>query len=512
MSRIASLLASSTEMVWALGQGHRMVARSHECDFPPEVLSLPVVTEPKLHLELDRVTGLVPTSADIDAQVHALVREALAVYRVDAAALDAVQPTVIITQTQCEVCAVSLRDVEQAVCKLVSSRPRIVALQPNGLEDIFRDLQKVAAALGVREAGHALERTLRQRMEAISLEATARRGSAPRPTVACIEWIDPLMSAGNWMPTLVDLAGGTPLLGAAGEHSPYMRMIELVKADPDVILVVPCGFGIARTRSELGPLVHHPAWKGLRAVRDDRVYLADGNQYFNRPGPRIVESLEILVEILHEGIGARHEGRGWEHWPARSSDRIRPVGSAAPRGIRGSTMGLEAIRVSVVIPASPSRLYEAWIDADEHGKMTDTQVTIEPHVGGRHTASDGYIEGTILELSPGRRVVQSWRSLDFPQGSAESRLEVSFSPVGGGTEVELIHTAIPDGQGADYEAGWLEYYFKPMQAYFAPPSTPTVPAAKKKAPAKKKQAPAQKKKKAPAKKKKKARTRAKARR
>ncbi|MEO6953149.1 MAG: SRPBCC domain-containing protein [Polyangia bacterium] len=491
MSRIVSLIASSTEMVWALGQGHRMVARSHECDYPAEVLALPVVTEPKLRIEMDRETGLVPTSADIDAQVHALVREALAVYRVDVAALEAVQPTLIITQTQCEVCAVSLRDVEQAVLKLVSSRPRIVALEPNSLEDIFLDLRKVAAALGVREAGDLLEQTLRHRMQSISIHAAARRGSAARPTVACIEWIEPLMSAGNWMPTLVELAGGESLLGQAGKHSPYMTFDQLVAADPDVILIVPCGFGIPRTKSELGPLASHPAWQKLRAVRDERVYLADGHQYFNRPGPRIVESLEILVEILHDddGIGARHEGSGWEHWPTGSSARMRAGGGPVLRGSRGSTMGLEEIRVSAVISASPTRLYDAWIDAVEHGEMTDTQATIEPHVGGRHTAADGYIEGTILELEPGRRVVQSWRSLDFPQGSVESRLEVLFRAVAGGTEVTLVHTDIPDGQGADYEAGWVEHYFKPMQTYFAGPAAPLAPTLKRKAPAKQKPAP-----------------------
>ena len=157
MSRIVSLLPSSTEMVWALGQGHRMVARSHECDYPPEVLALPVVTEPKLHVERRPETGLVPTSAQIDAQLHALVREALAIYRVDAAGLDAVRPDVVITQTQCEVCAVSLRDVELAVLAMVSSRPCVVALQPNRLEDIFVDLRKVATVLGVPAAGDALD-------------------------------------------------------------------------------------------------------------------------------------------------------------------------------------------------------------------------------------------------------------------------------------------------------------------------------------------------------------------
>jgi len=197
MSRVVSLIASSTEMVWALGQGHRMVGRSHECDHPAEVRALPVLTAPKLQIDFDPVVGREPTSAEIDAQVKALVREALAVYRVDAEALDAVRPDLIITQTQCEVCAVSLRDVEEAVCRLVASKPKIVALEPNSLEDIFVDLRRVAEALGVPDRGLDLERRLRSRIDEIARRAAARPG--PVQTMACIEWIEPLMAAGNWI-------------------------------------------------------------------------------------------------------------------------------------------------------------------------------------------------------------------------------------------------------------------------------------------------------------------------
>jgi iron complex transport system substrate-binding protein len=242
----------------------------------------------------------------------------LAVYRVDADALDALAPDIIVTQTQCEVCAVSLRDVEDAVCKMVSSRPRIVALEPNALDDIFRDLQRVADALGVASRGRALELSLRARMDAVAARVREHLAGAVGPTVACIEWIEPLMAGGNWMPTLVEMAGGRSLFGEAGKHSPYMEFAELAARDPDVIVILPCGFDIARSLREMPPLVSTPGWQRLRAVASGRVFVTDGNQYFNRPGPRVVESLEILAEILH-GLPYGHERSGFVRWPAPGS-------------------------------------------------------------------------------------------------------------------------------------------------------------------------------------------------
>jgi iron complex transport system substrate-binding protein len=300
--RVVSLIASSTEMVCALGQGDLLVARSHECDFPAWVKRLPSVTAPKFPVD--------GTSYEIDQRVKAIVAEGLAVYRVDPAALDALAPDVIITQSQCEVCAVSLRDVEAAVCQLVSSKPRIVALEPNSLDDVWRDLARVAEALGVPDRGKGLTRTLQARIDAIAADA-ARLPS--RPTVACIEWVDPLMAAGNWMPTLVELAGGTSLFGEAGRHSPWMSFDELAARDPDVIAILPCGYDMARARVDVPLLEARPEWRTLRAVKSRRVYVCDGNQYFNRPGPRLVESLEILAEMLHpETFAFGHEGEGWQ--------------------------------------------------------------------------------------------------------------------------------------------------------------------------------------------------------
>lgn len=303
--RVVSLIASATEMVCALGQGGALVGRSHECDFPEWVERLPAVTAPKFPTD--------GTSYEIDQRVRAIVQEGLAVYRVDAEKLDALAPDLILTQSQCEVCAVSTRDVEAAVCQLVRSRPRIVSLEPNALDDIFADLGRVAEALGVPERGRAVAAELRGRIDAVAQKARALPG---RPTVACIEWVEPLMAAGNWMPTLVELAGGVNLFGAAGKHSPWMRWEDLVARDPDVIVILPCGYDIARASEDLPYLTRRPEWSRLAAVRAGRVFVADGNQYFNRPGPRVVESLEILAELLHpEAFDFGHAGRAWVRAP-----------------------------------------------------------------------------------------------------------------------------------------------------------------------------------------------------
>ncbi|MEW6130855.1 MAG: cobalamin-binding protein [Acidobacteriota bacterium] len=299
--RIISLIASSTEIVCALGMQQFLVGRSHECDFPATVKRLPVCTAPKFNVE--------GSSYEIDQRVKAVLQEALSVYRVDAELLEKLQPTHIITQAQCEVCAVSLKDVERAVCELTSSHPQIVSLEPNALVDIWRDIQKVADALNISERGEQFIEQAKARLQTIAERA---QQLDHHPTLACIEWIEPLMAAGNWMPELVEMAGGTNLFGEAGKHSPWMSWEALVAKDPEVIVVTPCGFDIARTLEEMALLATKPEWKRLRAVQQQRVFVADGNQYFNRPGPRVVESLEIFAEILHPEIFQfNHEGSGW---------------------------------------------------------------------------------------------------------------------------------------------------------------------------------------------------------
>jgi iron complex transport system substrate-binding protein len=303
MPRIISLIASATEIVCALDFEDHLVGRSHECDYPASVRRLPVCTGPKFDPD--------GTSYEIDQRVKAIVQEGLSVYRVDGEKLRELEPEVIVTQSHCEVCAVSLRDVERAVCAWMRSCPKLVSLAPNNLADVWTSIEQVGDALNVPERATEVIGRLQQRMQAI-------RGSvrtvSHRPTVACIEWIEPLMAAGNWMPELVEMAGGTNVFGVAGAHSPWMSWQQLRDADPEVIVLLPCGFDIPRTRRDLPALVNHPEWPRLRAVQADRVFLTDGNQYFNRPGPRLVESLEILAELLHPDVFAfGHEGRGWQY-------------------------------------------------------------------------------------------------------------------------------------------------------------------------------------------------------
>ena len=290
--RIASLLPSATEIVCALGLGDRLVLRSHECDHPEWVEGLPYATSPKYEPD--------GTSYQIDERVRALVQEGLSVYRVNSMALRRAMPQVIVTQEHCEVCAVPASEVEAAVAELLNPAPRIVSLSPERLNDIFDDIRRVGRELGVPDRGQVLTRELQGRMEELAEEARERAGAASaRPGVLTIEWMDPLMVAGNWMPELVEMAGGRNLLGTPGEHSPFVEWSALREMDPDVMVVLPCGFGLERTRDEIETLTDRPGWSELTAVRHGRVALVDGHHYFNRPGPRIVDSLEILVEILH---------------------------------------------------------------------------------------------------------------------------------------------------------------------------------------------------------------------
>ncbi len=304
MPRIVSLIGSATEIVCAIGFEKDLVGRSHECDYPPSVERLPVCTEPKFNVE--------GSSYEIDQRVRAVLQESLSVYRVHAETLRALRPDVIVTQSQCEVCAVSERDVIETVCSWLDNRPRIVTLKPDSLEDVWNDIMLVAEGLNAKSAGQALLEKLQGRMRAIEQKTAAL---ADRPRVACVEWIEPLMASGNWMPQLVEMAGAVNVFGIAGQHAPGLGWDQLRAADPDVIIVLPCGYGMAKTRQEMPGLTRRPEWNSLQAVRMGRVFLTDGNQYFNRPGPRLVESLEILAEVLHPGVMRfGHEGSGWERW------------------------------------------------------------------------------------------------------------------------------------------------------------------------------------------------------
>jgi iron complex transport system substrate-binding protein len=297
--RLVSLIASATEIVCALGGRDRLVGRSHECDFPPEVAGLPVLTERKFE-----VAG---TSAEIDARVRAIVRDGLSVYRVDAEALRSLAPDVIVTQDHCEVCGVGLSDV-QAATSAWSGRPvEIVSLRPDGLTDVYADIKRIALALGDLDAGNVLLGDIKRRLDAVA----ARVAGRARPRVAFIEWVEPLMAGGNWMPELIDIAGGRDLLGAPGKHSDWIAWPQLARSNPEVIVVAPCGYALRRCLEELPLLESKPGWEDLDAVRSGRVFFADGNAYFNRPGPRLADSAEILAEILHAEAAPRHAGSAY---------------------------------------------------------------------------------------------------------------------------------------------------------------------------------------------------------
>lgn len=307
MPRIATMIASATEIVCALGLESDLVARSHECDWPPSVKKLPVCTAPRFDVH--------GSSGEIDQRVKSLLSEMSSIYRVDGDLLGKVRPEVIITQSQCEVCAVSDKDVREALRPSPrwgegGQLPRIVSMSPNNLAEVWHSIRNVADALGVSTKGEMLVQQLKDRIQGI-----IGRVPKARPTVACLEWLDPLMAAGNWVPELVELAGGRNLFGEAGKHSPWMSWEQARASDPDIVIAMPCGFDLLKTSAEMRTLHGLPGWTQLKAVRNQRVYATDGNQFFNRPGPRLVESLEILAEILHPGrFCFEHEAKGWQSY------------------------------------------------------------------------------------------------------------------------------------------------------------------------------------------------------
>jgi iron complex transport system substrate-binding protein len=304
MPNIVSLIPSGTEMICALGCRDQLVGRSHECDFPPGIHELPPITEPTIAVE--------GSSRDIHDRVSNRLEKSLSIYRVQTEALRELEPDIIVTQTQCDVCAVSFTDVEQALKETLNSQPALIPLHATNLQGVWDDLLRVAEGVGRIREGRELLAAYQARIAAI---AEVSRDLPSRPTIACIEWMEPLMAAGNWVPELVHLAGGQTVFGQPGEHAPWITWEALAAADPDMLILMPCGFSMARIQEELTVLTQHPLWTQLRSVQRQQVYLTDGNQFFNRPGPRLVESLEILAEIFHSAqFHFGHEGRGWRQW------------------------------------------------------------------------------------------------------------------------------------------------------------------------------------------------------
>ena len=274
------------------------------------IKELPACTESKIDTQ--------KSSRDIDNQVKFIVEQGLSVYRVDGDLLKKLNPDVIVTQTQCEVCAASPKDLEDALSDWTGGRPKIVSLEPNGLTDVWTDIQNVANAIGEQQRGEELVKGLLNRMSLIEEKASKfLETTIDRPRVVCIEWIDPLMAAGNWIPELVEMLRGENVFGAPGQHSPWIEWDALCKEDPDVIVVMPCGYDISESRRNMPALSDRPEWSGLKAVKKGTVYIVDGNQYFNRPGPRLADSLEIMAQLVNPKIfksDFEFEGIGWERF------------------------------------------------------------------------------------------------------------------------------------------------------------------------------------------------------
>lgn len=290
--RIASLLASSTEILYGLGLGNRIVAISHECDYPAEVRSRPRVTFTRIAAEA--------SSRQIDAEVRGTLVGGDALYGVDAETLERLQPDLIVTQAQCDVCAVRYQDVQDAVTSSAVLRGTpIVSLNPNTIDEVFRDIAAVAAAAGVPERATGYVGALRKRVDRVR---AAARNASRRPRVVCVEWVDPLMVAANWTPELVEHAGGEYGLAQSGVHTGYTNWQDVVDYRPEILIVAPCGFDLPRARRELPLLEALPGWRSLPAAQSRRVFVCDGNAYFNRSGPRLIDTLELLAYLIQPEI------------------------------------------------------------------------------------------------------------------------------------------------------------------------------------------------------------------
>lgn len=289
--RICSFLPSATEIIYLLGLGDSLYAVSHECDYPPEAKAKPKVVRSK-------IDSANLTSAEIDKAVIDLMASGERIYEVDEDVLAKVKPDIVVTQQLCEVCAVSYEDVERAVIKL-EMPPQLISLDPHSLDDVLGDIEKLGQFTATTERANEVIGGLRQRIEAVRSKAA---NADSRPKVACIEWLDPLIGAGHWIPELVQIAGGVDGLVEPGSPSPRLTIDELAACEPDVLILMPCGWDVARGIKELSLLDGLSEWKGLPAVQQGQVYVVDSGSLFAKSGPRLVEGLELMAQIIHPEI------------------------------------------------------------------------------------------------------------------------------------------------------------------------------------------------------------------
>ena len=283
--RICSLLPSATEMLFALGLGDRVVGVSHECDFPAAARGLRVLT--RCAFDSSNLT-----QGQIDGAVRELARSGKSLYEIDDEALGEANPDLIVTQDLCHVCAITPAEVDRATARL-ANKPEVISLNPSTIEDVFNDMMRIADAAGV--AGLPVVEPLQARVKAIAPLSLA----PAKPTVGCVEWLEPLWRTGHWVPEMVQLAGGDEVLAALGKPSRPLEWAELQDRDPEILVMMPCGCDLIRTREAFSRVRERYPWEDLKAFRDNRFYLVDANSYFSRPGPRLVEGLELLAELIH---------------------------------------------------------------------------------------------------------------------------------------------------------------------------------------------------------------------
>ncbi len=302
--RIVSLVPNATEIVCALGLGDALVGVSHDCDYPPEIRGKPVLSQ--------AVVGADARSAAIDSRIREAVHSGTSVYHLDTEALSRANPDLILTQELCAVCAPSYTLVTKAA-KLLDSDVKIVSLEPHRLGDVLDNIRLVGELTGTEPRAEALVASLEGRIETVAARAAnaTRDALALRPRVVCLEWLDPVYVGGHWVPEMVETAGGIDVMGRPGEASRVVEWEEVVAARPEVLVLMPCGYDIARTRAELATLTTRPGWPALPAVQAGRVFLTDASSYFNRPGPRLVHGIEMLAAILHPSLPCRLSPAGY---------------------------------------------------------------------------------------------------------------------------------------------------------------------------------------------------------
>jgi len=291
--RICSFLPSATEIVYELGLGDSLYAVSHECDYPKAAASKPKVVK-------SRIDPANHTSQEIDRLVTELASRGERIYEVDLDVLKEANPDLVITQELCEVCAISYEDVEQAVVQL-ELPPQMVSLDPSSLSDVLGDVKTIGQFTKTTAKAEEIIRNLSKRIEAVRSKSKSAEFS---PKVACIEWLNPLIVAGHWVPELVQIAGGEDILAESGAPSRRIEMAELISSEPDVLILMPCGMDVERATSELSLLSNLDKWKVLPAVRNENAYVTDAGSLFSRSGPRLVDSLELMSQMIHPELSS----------------------------------------------------------------------------------------------------------------------------------------------------------------------------------------------------------------